>query len=121
MPDDEEFEELYHRFMNDFSREKFYENQLISAMITSRYTILRVVEKFESFFLDKAVSQWVDYIEHKTIKERNMTPRHIKERKLIVRKLYRVAKCNRKLMRVLDMVLLCVKRHNDALDKYFYS
>jgi hypothetical protein len=98
------FEILYHEAMHGDNSNK-YEHDL--HFVTAYYYkhIYDIVEPFLSMVDHPSFSNWVDYLSEHHVKERKKTPREIKKRRVIIRRVFRAAKENRIIYRILDLVL----------------
>jgi hypothetical protein len=104
---EDEFEQLYHCILNKDVHS--YEKELYTCMVVYPDETCDILEPFLQFFQKTKVHQWWEMIKYQHVKEHRMTSGQRKERRLMIRHVYRLAKFNVKVMRVLDLVLQHVR------------
>lgn len=103
---DDEFEQTYHRLMNHHIHPSEYESKLYTCMVVYPDETCNILEPFlDLFHPEEILKTWWEMIKYQHIKEHKMTCRQRKERRLLIRKVYRIAQCNIKVMRVLDLII----------------
>lgn len=110
---EDDFETLYHRLMNPSIPS--YEKELYKAMVMYSDETGDLLEHFLPFFQKTLLHKWWEMIKYQHTKERRMTARQRKERRVLIRHVYRLATCDTKVMRVLDLVVRQV-RELDGMD-----
>ena len=85
--DIDSFEILYHQILHGSNTTK-YENDL--NFVTTYYYkhIHSIVEPFLHMINNQAFSNWYAYLSEHHVKERRKTPRDIKKRRVIIRRLF---------------------------------
>lgn len=102
---DEPFEMLYHKLIHGPNSKKYeYELNYVTAYYYKH--IHSIVKPFLDMVNHQSFSNWVVYLSEHHVKERKKTPREIKKRRVIIRRLFRAAKENRTIYRILDLVLV---------------
>jgi hypothetical protein len=106
MQADDEFEKVYHRLMNQHIHSSEYEHKLYTCMVVYPDETCNILEPFLHLFnSEELLKTWWEMIKYQHIKEHKLTFGQRKERRLLIRKVYRIAQLNVKVMRILDLVI----------------